>query len=232
MSSPTLLPVARARSRQQPVQSSAFPVHSRLDGAAAKKFEAPFGADGKAETQLANLAFLQTVGYASLNPGLVSSSLEQSQAVQSNLITAATNDVTKLGTMRNQVIALYNQKLVSAGSLQASLATINASLNTVRGVIETGSNSIAALNVQTGKGNFATEMRRLDTSLKALRSQINGQQRAIQINLKVADSQVAQIQANGNNEVTGSKIQLKTAIDSVQQSADKAATSAQRNLCA
>ena len=201
----------------------------RLDGAAAKKFEAPFGAIGTAETQLSDLAFLQTVGYASLNPGIVSSSLEQSQAVQSNLITAATNDVAKLTAMRNQVNALYGQNLVSAGSMQASLAKINAALNNVRTVLETSAGSIAALNVRIGKGNFATEMSRLDKSLKALNAQIDGQRRAIQTDLKLADAQVAQIRANGKNEVSGSKIQLKTAIDSVQQSADKAATSSQIN---
>jgi hypothetical protein len=202
----------------------------RLDGTAAKKFEAPFGAIGTAEQQLSDLAFLQTVGYASLNPGIVSSSLEQSQAVQSNLITAATNDVAKLTTMRNEVNALYGQKLVSAGGMQASLAKINAALNNVRTVLETSASSIAALNVKTGKGNFKTEMSRLDKSLKALNTQIDGQRRAIQTDLKLADVQVAQIQANGNNEVSGSKIQLKTAIDSVQQSADKAAASPQTTL--
>jgi archaellum component FlaC len=194
-------------------------------GEAAKKFEASFGAEGTAEKQLANLAFLQALGAVSLNPAMVSSALEQSQAVQSNLITAATNDVAKLSATRSRVVALYNQKLVSASSLQASLATINASLNVVLAVVESGSNSIAALNVQIGKSNFTTEMSRLDKNLQALRTQIADQQRVVRLDLKVADAQVAQIKAGASNEVARAKLALKTDVESAQRTAGSVATS-------
>jgi hypothetical protein len=178
------------------------------------------------EKQIKALANLQAIGYASNNPGLVSSAMEQMQALHSNTVTTATNDANKLTALRAQVIALYGAKLASAGRTQAALSSINASLSLLRGTVEVTSAQISQLSRTTAKAGAKTDAGRLQLSTDALIGQIDSAKRQIGVDLQRADLQGAQLSAAGRGEVARSDIALKGLIDYGRDQAGKALTSA------